>query len=90
MTYTKFVGVARSTLKGGVAEVTAKMKIVLLGFLFALLTGVRLAPSAEDDKLHIHLVPHTHDDVGWLKTVDEYYYGGKLRRVAAIISRCEL
>lgn len=25
--------------------------------------------------LEIHLIPHSHDDVGWLKTVDEYFYG---------------
>ena len=29
----------------------------------------------DSGKLQVHLVPHTHDDVGWLKTVDQYFYG---------------
>ncbi len=26
-------------------------------------------------QITVHLISHTHDDVGWLKTVDEYFSG---------------
>lgn len=37
--------------------------------------GIQSCPETKPDMLNVHLVPHTHDDVGWLKTVDQYYYG---------------
>ena len=35
----------------------------------------KVAAGENVEPLTIHLIPHTHDDVGWLKTIDGYYTG---------------
>ncbi|XP_069460402.1 lysosomal alpha-mannosidase-like isoform X2 [Ambystoma mexicanum] len=39
--------------------------------------GYQSCPATKPGFLNVHLVPHTHDDVGWLKTVDQYFYGAR-------------
>ena len=58
-------------------------------FLFSLLSF----PSfLQGEVLNVHLIPHTHDDVGWLKSLDEYYYGGEISHyelfTVALCARC--
>lgn len=37
--------------------------------------GYASCPVIDPDVLNVHLVAHSHDDVGWQKTVDQYYEG---------------
>ncbi|KAF0929308.1 hypothetical protein E2562_019891 [Oryza meyeriana var. granulata] len=37
--------------------------------------GYNTSAGTVAGKLNVHLVPHSHDDVGWLKTVDQYFVG---------------
>ncbi|XP_049516029.1 lysosomal alpha-mannosidase-like isoform X2 [Dermacentor silvarum] len=34
-------------------------------------------PATRPGMLNVHLLAHTHMDLGWLKTVDQYFYGTK-------------
>ncbi|KAH8370017.1 hypothetical protein KR093_001891 [Drosophila rubida] len=43
----------------------------------AAMCGYESCPATKANMINVHLVPHSHDDVGWLKTVDQYYYGAK-------------
>ena len=42
--------------------------------------------KASSKQLTIHLVPHTHDDVGWLKTYEEYFIGAKGKNDHSMVS----
>lgn len=37
--------------------------------------GYSSCHPTDPTKLNVHLLAHSHDDVGWLKTVDQYFLG---------------
>ncbi|XP_050516902.1 lysosomal alpha-mannosidase isoform X2 [Diabrotica virgifera virgifera] len=37
--------------------------------------ATKACSNIEPDKINVHLIPHSHDDVGWLKTIEDYFYG---------------
>jgi hypothetical protein len=39
--------------------------------------GHHVFKPKNNEILQIHVVPHSHDDVGWLMTVDDYFTGAR-------------
>ena len=46
-----------------------------LGLISSVSAGYGSCPTSLKGLINVHFVAHTHNDVGWLKTVDQYYYG---------------
>lgn len=77
---------------------TVISRVVLLLYCgFVLVDATETCPKAygscnlgKEGYINVHLISHTHDDVGWLNTVDEYYTGdnawGPDKSVRRIIS----
>ncbi|XP_066260222.1 lysosomal alpha-mannosidase-like [Euwallacea similis] len=53
----------------------ALVAIVVLAYEAEAECGYQSCHETKDDHLNIHLIPHTHDDLGWIKTYEQLYYG---------------
>jgi hypothetical protein len=47
----------------------------LKGEFHNIMDTIPVRPNQDTEQLTIHIIPNSHDDVGWTKTVEEYFTG---------------
>uniref|UniRef100_T1PFV0 Alpha-mannosidase n=1 Tax=Musca domestica TaxID=7370 RepID=T1PFV0_MUSDO len=64
-------------MKFGVWALSSALLVLSWSYHAEAACGYKACPASKAKMINVHLVPHSHDDTGWLKTVDQYYYGSR-------------
>ena len=51
------------------------MAFILIAFSITMVSALDKNVTNTDDFVHLHIVPHTHNDPGWLNTINSYFKG---------------
>ncbi|GJP46907.1 hypothetical protein CLOM_g6156, partial [Closterium sp. NIES-68] len=63
---------------------------VLQGMMAPRRAGYNTSAGVVEGKLNVHMVAHSHDDIGWLLTVDQYYAERVAYTIDSVIANLEV